>query len=124
MPGCLYPKLWTADYMAKMYVSKHRDYAFQRMIKNGSINADDILIEMLEPLTIHNSFTRELFYDVVGDDDGKMLTQYKQYLAHVYKAIVGHYPTVNEIRTWDKTLDTILSLSDNTVYSLDKKRKL
>ena len=48
-----YPELWFADYMSKVFVSKHRDYAFQRLLDNGSLNADDLLIEMVEPMDTH-----------------------------------------------------------------------
>lgn len=126
-----YSKIWTQQYLVHPYLSKHRDYIFNSMIKTGKITAADVLVDMAQ--AVGYSEASEAF-DVmvinVSDKDERdkqslaMEKDYVKYLGTVYKTITGHYPTINDLRRNDQKLDMILSLWDNIEYNTGKKRKL
>lgn len=119
-----------------VYTSPHRDYVFEHMVKDDSLTPEDIIREMLllgsnEDDLGHGLYNMVFRYgsdNMTESDVFRIIYQakidYTKYLGKIYIYITGHYPSIEEIRAVYSPLDRMMSMLDNQLHTLDKKRKL
>ena len=102
-----------------IYVSRHREHMFNRIISRRLISPRALLALILEPFDCEDSCAVALFLKISRDKQqwgnggeafSALQMDYAKYLCNIYKALTGHYPTMSDIRDHIVKVDIIMSL--------------